>query len=330
MTGRELVKSSLNFAGVDRLPYDFDSVHGVHGSDFLWVNGEPHPDPLGNPDLTRKSWTDEWGCCWERLGNTLLGEVKNIVLTDYAQVAQLPFPDLSDAARWEKARADIAANHDQFVLGGGGSLYFRATFLRGIDNIWMDIYDDPEGLCALVDRLCEFNMALVDVFHAIGADGIIFSDDWGLQNTLQISPEKWREIWKPRYDRLFGYARRKGLCVFLHSCGYIVDILDDLIDAGLQAIHMDQQENMGLALLGKRFGGRINFFAPVDIQQTMIQGSDDDIRAYCREMMAHLHTADGGLIPRWYTDPEGAGHRQAAIDVMCREFLAISQERYGK
>jgi hypothetical protein len=56
----------------------------------------------------------------------------------------------------------------------------------------------------------------------------------------------------------------------------------------------------------------------------------NDIRAYCRQMANLLgRLPAGGFIPRWYTDPAGAGHRPEAIDVMCEEFLRISRERYG-
>jgi hypothetical protein len=114
---------------------------------------------------------------------------------------------------------------------------------------------------------------------------------------------------------------------FLHSCGHIVDILDELIEIGLDVVHMDQQENMGLELLGRRFGGRLTFFSPVDIQKTMATGSPDDIRAYARKMARLLGRPAGGFIPRWYTDPAGAGHRQEALDAMCEEFVAISEGR---
>lgn len=308
------------------MPHDFPSPFG---SDFYFTGANPHPDPLGNPDLAVKEWVDEWGCRWERLGNTLLGEVKNTVLESYEQLPKLKIPDLNNPARWDRLKNLKSDKADRYTLAGGASLYFRVTFLRGVENTWMDIYDDVEGLTALVDLLCDLNIELVRKYKFFGADGFMMADDWGLQNTLQISPSKWREIWKPRYEKIFAEARRLDMDLFLHSCGHIVDILDDLIEIGLNAIHMDQQENMGLELLGKRFAGKINFFACVDIQKTMCFGSMDDIRAYCREMTKHFHTDKGGFIPRWYTDPVGAGHSQEAIDVMCAEFLKISQELYG-
>ena len=117
-----------------------------------------------------------------------------------------------------------------------------------------------------------------------------------------ISPEKWRELWMRCYARIYETAHRAGLFTFLHSCGYIVEILDDLIEIGLDVIHMDQQENMGLELLGRRFGGRFTFFAPVDIQNTMVRGSLGDIRAYCRQIAKLLgRLPAGGFILRWHS-----------------------------
>ena len=81
-----------------------------------------------------------------------------------------------------------------------------------------------------------------------------------------------------------------------------------------------------LELLGRRFGGRLTFFSPVDIQKTMVLGSTDEIRAYCRQMARHLGRPAGGFIPRWYSDPEGAGHRPEALAAMCEEFLVLSRE----
>jgi uroporphyrinogen decarboxylase len=140
-----------------------------------------------------------------------------------------------------------------------------------------------------------------------------------------ISPKAWRQFWKPRYAKIFKAAHDAGLLTFLHSCGHITAILDDLIEIGLDVIHMDQQENMGLQLLGNRFGERITFFSPVDIQQTMAYGTLEEIRKYCQEMVVHLGRSYGGFIPRWYSDPVGAGHRPEALHVMCEEFLRLSR-----
>ena len=322
MTPREVVLHTIRFQGPDRFAHDFP---GPYGSDFAGVGMSPSPDsrPTG-------SGVDEWGAVWENIGVCQLGEVKEFPLKDWADLKQLRVPDIIDPKRWEGLKDARAKAGDKFLIAYGISLYERVHFLCGLENTWADIYEHPDHLGELIDMLVDMNLVAVKRFAKAGADGYIWPDDWGLQDRLMIKPAKWREIWKPRYAKVYKAVHDAGMVTMLHSCGHIVAILDDLIEIGLDVIHMDQQENMGLELLGQRFGGRLTFYSPVDIQQTMAHGSLDDIRAYCRTMVQHLSRPQGGFIPRWYTDPKGAGHRQEALDAMCQEFLRLSDERYGK
>ncbi len=317
MNSRERVIRTIRFAGADRLPYDLPEPYG---SDFFWTGMSPSPDdrPWG------VSGVDEWGAYWQNFGFSHLGEVKDFPLKDWQDFGKLAIPDVSDPRRWAGLQNLRGQAGDRFILASGISIYERVHFIRGLNNTWMDIYDHPAELGQLIDLLVDMNIEAIQRYAALGADGYFFCDDWGLQNKLMISPKKWREIWKPRYARIFAAAHQAGLLTILHSCGYIVDILDDLIEIGMDAVHMDQQQNMGLELLGQRFGGRMTFFAPVDIQNTMIYGSPDEIRAYCHQMADNLGRPNGGFIPRWYTDPQGAGHSPESIAAMCEEFIKIA------
>jgi uroporphyrinogen decarboxylase len=318
MTSRELVRNTILFNNTSGLPVDFPEPWPT---DFLWVDMTP------SPDARPRVGFDEWGAEWHNIGVCNLGEVKHAPLQDWRDFANLKIPDSNDNRRWEKVIDCRQKAGDRFILASGISIYERVHFIRGLENTWMDIYEHPQELGQLIDLLVDMNVTAIARYADAGADGFIITDDWGLQNRLMISPLKWREIWKPAYARIFQTARLAGLLTFMHSCGYIVDILDDLIDIGLQVVHMDQQENMGLELLGKRFRGRLTFFSPVDIQTVMAKGTDADIRTYCRKMVQNLATPSGGLMPRWYSDPHGAGHRPAAITAMCDEFMKINQER---
>jgi uroporphyrinogen decarboxylase len=321
MTPREIVRRTVRFQGAPRMPYDLDPAFG---SDIHWVTVDPHPD--GRP----KNGPDEWGAVWENIGVSKMGQVKTYPLRDWKDFGKLKIPDAADPKRYATLADQVRAGGDKFILSYGSSLYERVHFLRGLEDAWMDIYENEDHLRKLVDLLVEMNLELIKRYAAAGADGYFWADDWGLQDRLMISPEKWRQIWKPAYARVYAACHQAGLLTFLHSCGYIVDILDDLIGAGLDVISMDQQENMTLDLLSKRFRGRITFYNPVDIQQTMIHGSPDDIRAYARRMVKMLSTPQGGFIAKWYTDPLGAGHRPEAVSAMCDEFLVISRKRTGR
>jgi len=317
MTSREVVKKTVRFEGADRIPY---ALAPQYGSDFAGVGMNP------SPDARPKRGVDEWGCVWENIGVSNLGEVKQAILNNWADWDSLSIPDIRDPKRWEsleQARDDAG---DKFLMAYGISLYERVHFIRGLEDTWVDIHTAPAELGRLIDVLVDMNLYAIEQFARAGADGYMFCDDWGLQNRLMISPESWREIWKPRYARVYRAAHDAGLLTFLHSCGDITAILNDFIETGLDVIQMDQQENMGLDLLGQQFGGRITFWCPVDIQATMAYGSLDDIRTYCSKLVKTLGRPEGGFIAQWYSDPAGAGHSQEAIDTMCEEFVRLSKQ----
>lgn len=320
MTPRDVVSCTISFRGADRIPYELPENYG---SDFAYVSMDP------SPDARPRKGRDEWGAIWDNIGVSQLGQVKDYPLKDWTDWDQLKIPDIGDPARWRELEGARESAADKFLLASGISLYERLHFIRGLENTWIDTLTAPQELGRLIDVLVEMNLFAIERFAEAGADGYIFCDDWGLQNRLMISPGSWRAIWKPRYARVYRAAHEAGLFTFLHSCGDIVDILDDLIDVGLDVIQMDQQENMGLAMLGERFGGRLAFWCPVDIQNTMVYGTLGEIRAYCRKMVETLGRPEGGFIAKWYPDPVGAGHRPEAIDAMCDEFLKISEEHAG-
>jgi len=317
MTSREIVRQTIEFRGPERLPWNLPEKYGT---DFAGVGMSP------SPDARPVQGADEWGAVWENIGGGKLGQVKDFPLKDWSDFPRLRIPDIREPRRWEKLAGARERAGDKFLLANGISLYERVHFVRGLENTWMDIYQAPDELGHLLDILVDMNLYAIEQYARAGADGYIWCDDWGLQDRLMIAPAAWRAIWKPRYARIYAAAHAAGLKTFLHSCGYIVDILDDLIEIGLDVIHMDQQENMGLELLDRRFGGRITFYAPVDIQATMVRGTLEEIRAYCRRMMWHLARPGGGFIPCWYSDPAGAGHRPEAIDAMCEEFVRLCRD----
>lgn len=317
MTPREVVKRSVRFEGADRLPY---TLAPEYGTDIAGVGMTP------SPDARPRTGVDEWGSIWENIGVSKLGEVKHPILTDWSQWPSLHIPDIREPRRWSALAHAREQAGDKFLMAHGISLYERVHFLRGLENTWLDIYTSPDELCRLIDVLVDMNLYAIDQFAEAGADGYMWCDDWGLQRNLMINPVSWQTIWKPRYARVYQAAHDAGLLNFLHSCGDVTAILEDLIEIGLDVIQMDQQENMGLDRLGREFGGRIAFWCPVDIQATMAHGTLEEIRAYCRKMVTTLGRPEGGFIAGWYGDPVGAGHRPEAIVAMCEEFLNLSRE----
>lgn len=133
-------------------------------------------------------------------------------------------------------------------------------------------------------------------FAALGFDAIIFGDDWGSQNSLLISPELWREIFKPRYKKQFELVKSFGMDVWFHSCGNIMSIIPDFIEIGVDVLNLNQPDIFGIDELAVKFGGKVCFNCPVDHQTVGIFGNKDEIFNYVRKLGSTLGNFNGGLI----------------------------------
>jgi len=327
MTSRERVKRAVLFQRPDRVPWDLPEKWGT---DFLGVGCEQ--DPGWKPKVqTETRWEDEWGCIWEKPeGNKTMGQVRYSPLEDYSMLANYRFPDYENRQRYEAAKRAVQENKEEkFVYAGiPMSLIHRLEYLRGHEAGWTDAYLYPEKLDGLLDRICEMNMTAIERFAEIGVDGVFSCDDWGFQDRLMVKPDIWHQVWKPKYKKVYSFARSKGMLTFLHSCGYIIDILGGFVEANLNVIQMDQQENMGLGRLGEMYGGKLCFWCPVDIQNTMVRGTVEDVRRYARRLIDSFGKFNGGFIAKWYPSPDGPGHTWDKIDAMSEAFVEYGSRFY--
>ena len=326
MTSRERVKRAIHFQGVDHIPH-----HLPDGKEndilWLWTPRTPDPQPwtAGADGLERR--TDAWGVTWVRpVGEHNHGEKWGLPITDITRQADYVPPDENNPKFFEDAGRAVAANNaaanPKYCLGvmPFSSLNEGAHNLMGLDNMFAAYYEEPDHLKALIARLAEGQRESIRRLHAIGCDGVMGYDDWGLQDRLMVGLDMIEEFFKPHYEANWKLAHELGMDVWMHSCGYIVPLLPKLHAWGLNVIQQDQQENQGLENLDAAVGGKLAFWCPVDIQTTMINGSLDDIRAYVKRMVATLGSHNGGLVSMAYSTPETIHHTPEKIAAMCEAF----------
>lgn len=315
MTSRERVRRTIRFQQPDKLACDLSEELGFE-SDFFYEEMRPFPEDKPSNGI------DEWGCRWSNIGQSTFGAVKDHPLKEWSELVGLEFPDVKELSRWRNVATARERAGERYLVGYGIPLYDRIHYLRGLQNTWMDIYDNPDELTGLIMCLVEMNIEAIKNYAQHGYDGFYFWDDWGLQDRLMIAPDAWREFWKPAYRQVIEVAHQHDLDVFLHSCGQILDILPDLIEVGLDVIQQDQQLNMGLDSLS-RFAGKICFFNPADIQAVLARCAPDEVRRYTREMVRYLATPEGGFIAKYYMDWRGTGQTEGNVRAMCEEFAAL-------
>jgi len=309
MNSRELVKRTLEFDKPDSIPRQLwllPWAENNHPDEVKYI-GEKYPDDITwcpaclaekpgtqGDQFERGTYIDEWGCVFENRHRGIIGEVKEPLVKDWPDLEKVRTPVECLSVDRDQVNA-FCSRTDRFVLAGCCPRPFeRIQFLRGTENVLMDTALRPGEFDELLDTVRGFYIDELEVWAKTDVDGLMFMDDWGSQLALLISPDSWREMFKPIYRDFIDIAHSHGKKAFMHSDGNIVDILDDLIELGLDAIN-SQVFCMGIEELGRRFAGRITFWGEVDRQHLLPNGTEEDIRDAVRSMTDNLYSA-GGLI----------------------------------
>jgi len=324
MVSRERVKRAIHFEGPDRLPHYLPDG-GPNDILWLWIPRPPERQawrPHGNHERR----IDEWGVTWERSEGQSVGEAIEWPIADITQQAKYVLPDLNHPRYYMEARAAIEASNRElnplYCLGvmPFSSLNEGTHNIMGLQRMFLAYYEQPEHLKALLARMAAAQRESIVRLARCGCDGIMAYDDWGLQDRLMVSLDLVIEFFLPHYRANWRSAHELGMDVWMHSCGNTLELLPALIDAGLDVIQLDQQENMGLDNLDRVAGGKLAFWCPVDIQQTMVRGTPEDVRHYVQRMTATLGGHNGGLISMAYSSPKAVNHSGENTAAMCQAF----------
>jgi len=194
--------------------------------------------------------------------------------------------------------------------------------LRSFARTLEDLYLEPGLSAELADRLVEFDIRVIrNAASAVGANRIYalnFTDDWGTQTGSFVSPDFWREFFQPRYRRIFEECHRLGWDVCMHSCGKVNELIEPLVEAGLDVINLQQPRALGIEEIGRRYRGRICFETCCDIQATLPSKGIAEIREEARNLLEHWATLEGGFILADYGPDEAigvpTGKKQAMLD----------------
>jgi uroporphyrinogen decarboxylase len=236
-------------------------------------------------DLGENHVQDVFGVVWDRSIDKDIGNVVGCVLQD-ATLLHYHFPDPLDMRFFAEIPVRIAHYTDRFrVFQIGFSLYERAWSLRGIQNLLMDFYDHPAFVHALLEEIADYNIAQVQEAMNYDIDAVYFGDDWGQQRGLQMGPKFWRQFIYPELKRMYSAVHTAGKYVFIHSCGDVDELLEDLIGIGLDCFNPFQPEVMNIESLLEQFRGRLTFHGGLSTQQTLPFGTDEDVRMETKQLL---------------------------------------------
>ncbi len=330
VTARQRAREALSHREPDRVPVDFwstaetdarllehmglanrEELLEAFAVDFRYIAG---PEYTGPPVQIHDDGTryDLWGVPRRQVGvkgdgwEQIYWEVVSYPLADCASVADVeaydkwPSPDWFD---YSVIREQCARCDDYCVVFEGDRLnriaqLKPAMYLRGADQILVDMMVAPDLFDAIVGRISEFYLEYQRriLQAADGAiDLLMTGDDFGMQNGPIMAPEQWRARLKPGFAAFIELAHQYGVPVMHHTCGSVFELIPDFIDAGLDVLQSLQPEarDMDPARMKKLYGADLAFQGGISIQRTLPFGTPHEVREEARHLFEAMKPGGG-------------------------------------
>lgn len=335
MTHRERVKNILSKKPVDRTAFwlgeprpetlaaycqalnvpDRWELAKKLDEDIIWImcdqyyesrNGKPMFDIMGGKPKVSLSQPGVFADC---------ESVEEIEAYNWSDPSSLNFERIEQAL-------DKAEEYDLAVFGGMWSCFFHVVSdFFGMENYMVKMYTEPEVVEALTQKVVDFyytaNQLIFERF-ASKFTAAFMGNDFGTQISLLVGPEQFRQFILPHYKRLIDLAHSYGLPVVVHSCGSIIKLIPDLIQAGIDGLHPLQALASGMDAenLQNNFGGQIAFMGGVDTQQLLPNGTDEEIKNEVKRLKRVFSE-------NYIVSPS---HEGLQMDIPLRAVLAMADE----
>ena len=297
---------AISGASWNQLRHDLEEVLARHPALFPgfekgkrdYDNWDPGPAHRAG-----EAFTDSWGCVWEAAIDGLEGVVTRHPLADWdaMETWQPPDPLLTGdrgPVDWEARRRAVAAARQRGELTSGGVphgfLFMRLTYLRGFENLMLDMATEDPRLQGLIDILVEHNMRIIEQYVGMGVDLMELGEDLGTQTASIISPAMFRKWITPAYEKLIAPCAEAGMLVALHSDGHIMGLMDEFCFAGVNIINPQDLCN-GVDSLAREIKGRFCIRLDIDRQTVVPFGTAQEIRDLIEYEVRTLGSPEGGL-----------------------------------
>jgi uroporphyrinogen decarboxylase len=297
MTRREVIKTVLDGKKPPYTPWSFkftveaknmltehyktDDLDSILYNHILMLGADiGFFDKIGD-DLYR----DVFGAVWDRSIDKDIGNITGSLISE-PSLKSYTFPDPMDKRIFVDIGPSIEAHPDMFRLFEiGFSLYERAWTLRGMENLLMDFMVNPGFVHELLTAIADYNITQLREAVKYDIDAVAFGDDWGQQSGLIMGYDTWKEFIYPQLRRMYKAVHDEGKYVFIHSCGDVDELFDDLIDIGVNCFNPFQPEVMDVLGLINKYRGKLTFHGGLSIQKTLPYGTQEEVKTESENLL---------------------------------------------
>ena len=208
-------------------------------------------------------------------------------------------------------------------------LFERMHGLMGFEDALMNMYLEPEAYSDILDVILEEKLLSAELkIDNLKPDAILSHDDWGMKTSMFMSPDAWREFFKPRYKILYDFIHSKGVLVIHHADSFLEPIVSDVAEIGIDAWQGVLPQN-DISKIQKELGGRMALMGGLDTAfMDREEATEEEIREGTR-IACEAYGPGGHFIPcNTYGVPGDVFH--SLVDELSHEEVAKYNEKvYG-
>jgi len=266
---------------------------------------------VGWKDETKITYTpgeefyDKWGVLRKAteystpFGKGIYTELVGHPLADESKITSYKCPDPNLPELYTGVESLIRKYKKEYWIVGVAvtTMYETAWALRGFEQMFIDFITNPDLVNTIFDMTLNYHYTIAKNLVNRGVDMIWIGDDVGAQNRMLISPELWRKYFKSKMEVFISSLKKINpeLKIAYHSDGYIVPIIAELIEIGIDILNPIQPRSMDPVEIKKKFGDKLCLWGTIDEQHTLPFTNPETVR---NEIAERIRTVgrDGGLI----------------------------------
>jgi uroporphyrinogen decarboxylase len=192
-----------------------------------------------------------------------------------------------------------------------------------MEELLMDMIAEPQFVHSLMEKITEHHLELLDQVLDYDFDAVYFGDDWGAQRGLIFGKTLWQKFIKPYLKQLCAKVKSKDKNVILHSCGNIWEILDQVIEIGVDCYNTVQPEIYDLNQLVNEFGKDLTFYGGISNQTFLPNATPEEVEKKCLETMEVLNRYHGYILsPTHSVTPDIPIENLFAIVKAAKKYMA--------
>ncbi len=243
---------------------------------------------------------DGWGCLVRQRKGSYFSEVLQIAINSPADLER-SFRSSSDPGRYKRFGQTVMKQKEKgmAVFCKIGGPYMRSSFMRGKEEFLIDISSDPQFASAIAAKVTDhlLQIALESLrLRNLYDTGVWIYDDIAYNSATMISPKAFERIFLPLYIKLIHAIKAAGARhVIFHSDGNILQILDMLLDAGINGINpVEPRAGMLSWNLRRKYGDRLALIGGMCNSIVLPNGPVSAIEEQARAIIAA--GKEGGVI----------------------------------